>query len=295
MKIDRARELLDEFLLDKTLQGCSPRTIELYRYIIQKYLHFVEKQETDDVTEYVREYIAYMRLERGTSQNYCATISTILRTYLSFCGVDTSSIPMLKRQKQLPRALTGEEVEAFLKGQDKILKNSKRNKLIINLFLSTGIRVSELIGIRLEDIDRSARSIRVLGKGNKIRTVLYNKETSLLLKEYLSRLSDNQVYLFENKYGNPFCVKTIQTIVKKQGMSAGLKRTVTPHMLRHTFATQLLLKGCNIKAIQQLMGHESLETTQIYTKLGFGEVKDAYDRASEERSPRRKVHIRERP
>ena len=152
-----------------------------------------------------------------------------------------------------------------------------RNKLIVNLLLDTGVRVSELVNIKISDIDTNERNIKVYGKGSKERYVFFTKRTLVILKDWLTfvtRISNGE-FLLVNYKGEQLTARSVQRIIKNIGKKIGLD--LHPHILRHTFATDLLNRGADIRMIQELLGHENLNTTQIYTHVSNNRMKDVYE------------------
>ena len=154
-----------------------------------------------------------------------------------------------------------------------------RDKVILSILYSSGLRVSELVNLLINDIDFDERTIRIRGKGDKDRIVLFDKDTKELIEQYLNIRDSDSEYLFINKNGNKLSSRYIQLMIKKYAKEAGIEKKVTPHILRHSFATHLLKNGVDIRAIQQLLGHASLSTTQIYTSVDMDTLKLFYDQA----------------
>ena len=160
-----------------------------------------------------------------------------------------------------------------------------RNRLILEMLFATGLRVSELSNIKIKDIDFSEREIKIMGKGSKERFVFYNKECAIVLDSYLKECRSKLLngkdseYLFINHLGDKLTDRGIILIIDKIVKKSCIKSKVSPHTFRHTFATMLLNEGCNIKSVQELLGHSSLGTTGIYTHLTNDEVRLAYMKA----------------
>ena len=159
----------------------------------------------------------------------------------------------------------------------------QRNLVIIRLLYATGVRVDELVNIRLKDIDVSDRTIRILGKGSKERVVVFGVNTQSDLKKYLSdgrRQLDikGNDYLFLNKDGNRLSSRYVRKIIDDIVVKASIKMHISPHMLRHTFATEMLNNGADLVSVKDLLGHESLNTTSIYTHLSDDKIREIYDK-----------------
>ena len=160
----------------------------------------------------------------------------------------------------------------------------KRNILILRMLYSTGIRVSELVNIKVSDINISDRTIRILGKGSKERIVVFGNNTQESLQEYLNNgryIVDihNSEYLFLNKDGNKLSDRYIRKIIDDVIFKASINMHVSPHMLRHTFATGMLNNGADLVSVKDLLGHESLNTTSIYTHVSDEKIREIYNKA----------------
>ncbi|HML06004.1 MAG TPA: site-specific tyrosine recombinase/integron integrase, partial [Methanobacterium sp.] len=154
-----------------------------------------------------------------------------------------------------------------------------RNKVILALLYSSGLRVSELVTLQTDNVDLHERTMRIRGKGEKDRIVLFDDETKILIEDYIDKTGEDYEFLFVNRSGNHLTPRYIQMMIKTHAEKAGIKKKVTPHILRHSFATHLLKNGVDIRAIQQLLGHSNLSTTQIYTSVDMQTLKNVYDRA----------------
>ena len=186
-----------------------------------------------------------------------------------------------KLEKKLPKVLYSKDLEEMLEipNHDDII--GIRDALILELFYSTGIRLSELINIKLEDINTYNKTIKILGKGNKERYVLYGKKCSTLLTEYLNNsrvklVFNDTPYLFLDKKGNKLNNNKIHYLFQKNLDKTNIKMHISPHTLRHTFATDLLNEGADLKTVQQLLGHENLSTTEIYTHVTNEHLRNVY-------------------
>ena len=159
----------------------------------------------------------------------------------------------------------------------------KRDHLIVELLYATGLRVGELVNIKLKNIDFGAQSIKVVGKGNKERYVFYNTTTSELLKDYLKIRAKTQKtsneYLLLNDKGNKITEAKVRQIIKNTLIKTGIKNKITPHTFRHTFATDLLNAGADLVNVKELLGHASLNTTSIYTHITNDRIKEVYNKA----------------
>jgi integrase/recombinase XerC len=193
------------------------------------------------------------------------------------------SVP--KKDKKLPSFLYYNELDDLFNLPNMEESLGQRNRLILELLYATGVRVSELIHIKLKDINMSEKSIRVIGKGNKMREVLYGDYCKDILNIYLNdgylRLLKNEKsdYLILNNRGGSITDRAIRYIIDDLIEQSALKKHISPHTLRHTFATHLLESGADLLTVQELLGHESLSTTQIYTHITSERLRDIYLKA----------------
>jgi len=187
------------------------------------------------------------------------------------------------RGPRLPRRLVSflpiDEATQLVSGRAVGGSHRERDVAILELLYASGLRVSELTGLDLEALDRSERTVRVLGKGRKERIVPYGGQAARAVEAWLARRSEADGPLFTNGQGRRLTVRSIHTIVGRAARAAGIARRVSPHTLRHTFATHLLDGGADLRAIQELLGHRRLSTTQRYTHVGADQLMRVYDAA----------------
>lgn len=285
---------IEEYLLELDIQNFSENTIKTYKTVLNaynKYLIYESKpiRKETDLLILFKKYIQHLKRDNNDSINYLYLVTVIIKKFFEFHNLSIhEKITIPKRTKSLPKSLNEKEVYKLLHVKDKEYdpKNKGynnftklRNKLILTILYSTGLRVSELVNIKLEDIDLENLTIRVRGKGDKDRIVLFDDETLYLLNKYLKKLPENSELLFLNKKREKISTRYIQMMIKDYAKAAGIKRKVTPHILRHSFATHLLRSGVDIRAIQQLLGHSNLNTTQLYTSVDMHTLKGMYDEA----------------
>ncbi len=245
--------------------------------------------------ERIRGFLAQL-----SAQNYSpATMARKIATLRSFYrwmtkrGFVTSNAMTLirtpKQEKRLPKAITVEQVEQLLAAPDDTNLLGARDRAILETLYSTGIRVSELVGIDRSDVDRPGEAIRIRGKGRKERIVPLGSHALAALDRYLGMLNaDLQSQglapatdgpLFINKHGGRLSTRSVRRKVGKYLAQVGLDPEISPHTLRHSFATHLLDNGADLRSVQELLGHQSLSTTQVYTHLTTQRMRDAYDDA----------------
>ena len=192
-----------------------------------------------------------------------------------------NDIKLPKKVKKLPSFVNYSDLEEILKISSEH-KFGSRNNLIIELLYATGVRVSELVNIKLGDINFSDKTIRILGKGNKERSVYFGEYAEEAMLDYINNLRcqllDNKEtdFLFLNKYGCKISDRSIRNIIEDIIKRSSVKMHVSPHTIRHTFATHLLTEGCDLKSVQYLLGHENLSTTQIYTHVTDEALRNIY-------------------
>lgn len=248
----------------------------------------MNKKVTDVDKNIVRNYLKILSDLKYNNSTIARKLSS-LRSYFTYLLANKkikknifNLINNPKKEKKLPNFLTYQEFEDLIFSIDNNDIYAKRNKLILELLLASGLRVSELVNIKLEDIDINNKSIRVVGKGSKERIVYFNLHTETSLKDYLdnsrSKLLKNKKsnYLFINNKSTKLTREGVFEIINKIATKANIKHHLSPHVLRHTFATFLLNEGADIRSVQTLLGHESLSTTQIYTHITSDALKSEY-------------------
>ena len=252
------------------------------------YISSMNKKVTDVDKNIVRNYLKILSDLKYNNSTIARKLSS-LRSYFTYLLANKkiknnifNLINNPKKEKKLPNFLTYQEFEDLIFSIDNNDIYAKRNKLILELLLASGLRVSELVNIKLEDIDINNKSIRVVGKGSKERIVYFNLHTETSLKDYLyksrSKLLKNKKsnYLFINNKSTKLTREGVFEIINKIATKANIKHHLSPHVLRHTFATFLLNEGADIRSVQTLLGHESLSTTQIYTHITSDALKSEY-------------------
>lgn len=182
------------------------------------------------------------------------------------------------RRNRLPKSINVEQANNLL-DQSTNSKTPLRDKAILELLYGAGLRVAELVSIDLEVVDWSNRQIRIIGKGNKERFVFFSESARQALLEYKSIERSDGRALFTNSKGERLTTRTVQKICKRWALQAGLPPDLSPHTLRHSFATHMLDHGADLKTIQQLLGHSSLATTQIYTHVSIDRLHEAVNKA----------------
>ena len=211
----------------------------------------------------IRSFFKYLKANNYINNNPCIVISNP------------------KLDKKLPKYLNFEEVEKLLNAFDKNNIIGIRNSLILEMLYSTGIRVSEITNIKVSDISIFNKTIKIIGKGNKERIVYFGNICLDLLELYLKKSypilnKDNSNYLILSKTGKKINDRETRKVVDDASNIAGIKIKISPHVLRHTFATHMLTSGADLRSVQELLGHENLSTTQVYTHLTNEKIRNVY-------------------
>lgn len=245
-----------------------------------KYINSCKINYLDIENIHVRGYLKYLdscNLKNTTISRRISTLRTFYN-YLLEKKLVTGNIFLIvknpKLEKKLPNYLNYTEIEDLLNSIDISSEDGLMKRLLIELFYSTGCRVGEVVNIKVSDIDLENKTIKVMGKGSKERIVYYGDYASKYLSMYLK--NGKKGYLFTSKDEKKLTIYEVEAIVKKIMKHISIKTHVTPHTLRHTFATHLLNNGADIRTVQELLGHANLSTTGIYTHVSSDRLKDVY-------------------
>lgn len=269
----------------------SSLTISNYKRDIEYFFSFLQDKKITNIKNVkyndIRNYLIHLHDHQYSKKTVSRYISS-LRTFFKYLYIegDICNNPMIlvsspKLDKRLPVFLYTNDLEQLLNSPNLDNIYGIRDSLILELLYSTGIRVSELVNIKLKDIHFDEKRIKILGKGNKERYVLYGEICSQKLINYLNNSREtfnikNSEFLLLGKNGTKLTTRFIEKIIKKYQQQANIKVKVTPHTLRHTFATHLLDGGADLKTVQELMGHESLSSTQVYTHITSERLRSVY-------------------
>lgn len=271
-------ELIDQFILEHHFKYTN-RTIKYYENILKQFFVSCSKEYKEVKMSDVRAWLAKLAQSDIKASTIHKMLSA-LRSFYRYCQEEnlvannpTASIQPPKLPDRLPVYLQRAELTRL----KELAKDSLRDRAILETFYATGVRLEELINIRLEDINWSNRQIIIPnGKGKKGRIVLFTPECAERLMEYLKLRQDQIPNLFLTKGGSPLSKRGLQGIIKKYSQKLGIR--VTPHTLRHTFAAHLAEKGMPLPCIQDLLGHDNIENTKIYARLCAHARKNQYDR-----------------
>lgn len=275
--------VIKEFINDIQKKNYSNNTLTSYINDLYYFKLFIKKDLKDVREEEIRDYIEYLNLKKEKPTSIRRKISS-LKTFYKFLYrnnyIDKKDYPLYKIaypkiDKKLPKFIYYNDLLEIIKESTND-KDGIRDRLIIEILYATGVRVSELVNIRLNDIDFNNRRIVVCGKGNKERIVYYGEYAEDVLKEYLLTHRNEEGYLFINHRGQKLTERGVRYILDNIMKKLSIKVHVTPHVLRHTFATDMLNNGCDIKVVQELLGHSSLKATEIYTHVTNEHLKKVY-------------------
>jgi tyrosine recombinase XerC len=289
MDLEIKAEQFLEYL--KHEKNASLHTIAGYRRDLAQLIHYLDElglglKDADNII--LRGFMAVL-YEKGIKKSTAARKLAAIRSFFQFCirkkWVEDNPAKILvtpKQDKQVPSFLSEEQMVRFLDlpRSEKVL--DLRNRAILELLYATGLRVSELVGINDEDINFPELLVRVKGKGKKERIVPFGKSAEKSLRDYLvkrgkinkGKITSDAVFL--NFKGGRLSSRSVERIVDKYILRSALKRKISPHSLRHSFASHLLSRGADLRAIQELLGHESLATTQKYTHLDLRHLIETY-------------------
>ncbi len=280
--------LYDYQMYLKLEKRVSANTIEGYLRDIQKLINYSEKQPLDytqdDLTAFIHEFAASDYSVRSQ-----ARVISGLKSFFGYLQLEdfrednpTSLLETPKIGMKLPDVLSEKEIDKMIEVIDLSKPEGQRNRAIIEVLYGCGLRVSELINLKISDLFFDDGFIRVIGKGNKQRLVPISDYTIKYINLYKETIRNHLViqtgfedFLFLNRRGKNLTRVMIFTIVKELSIIAGVKKTISPHTFRHSFATHLLKNGADLRAIQLMLGHESITTTEIYTHVDQEYIRDA--------------------
>lgn len=301
---DNLKVYIDKFLYyEEVVIGKSYNTIKSYKKDIMQFIDYLnEYEEIKDFEEVetmtFRSFIAYLNsgdkensknnIQKSVSKRSINRKISALRTFFKYLQekkiVKTNKvayITMPKFEKELPNVLNKEDINKLRDAVNTEKITGIRDRLIIELLYSSGIRASELIDLNEYMVNIEEREIRVIGKGNKERITFFSENTKKWLEKYIEekkRKYSNYTKdtIFTNSRGEKLTTRSLRRLIADYAKKAGLQKEVTPHVFRHTFATELLNNGVDIRYLQELLGHSSISTTQVYTHVSKAFLKDVY-------------------
>lgn len=282
------REFLEHLEIEK---GRSLKTIENYDRYLRKFWEYGKIKSPQEITEdKIRDFRLWLNrqktplggeLKKKTQNYYLIALRCFLK-YLIKRKIKALSPEVIELAKTPERELdliSAEELERLLKSTDGERLRSLRDKAMLELLFSTGLRVSELCSLNKDSIDLNKEEFSIRGKGEKVRLVFLSERAKRALKNYLDKRTDINESLFiriQNSTGSKITPRSVQRIIKYYAIKSGITKKLTPHGLRHMFATDLLQNGADIRSVQRLLGHSNITTTQIYTHVTDAELKEIH-------------------
>jgi len=285
--VELKRQFLEYLEIER---GRSVKTVENYDRYLERFFEFAKVKAPKDLTEeQIREFRLYLNRQPGTkvggrmepmkrrTQNYYLIALRVFLKFLRKRGIESLNPERIELAKVPGRSLdliSPTELKRLMSAPNTKTLEGKRDKAILELFFSTGLRISELCGLSIDDVDLTRDEFSVRGKGDKVRVVFISDEARSSLQDYLKHRKDMDDALFV-RYGRKvndggdlrISPRAVQRILKKYATQAGITRKVTPHVIRHSFATDLLSNGADLRSVQALLGHANIGTTQVYTHV----------------------------
>jgi integrase/recombinase XerD len=273
-------------------RGLAMNTLESYQRDLIGYVKFIQKNGISDLNQTRRANIISYLAELQRNGRATSTISRNLASMRAFYGfmlrdglIDgdpTTNLESPKIEKRLPKVLTVDEVESLLEGPDGGAVAGIRDKAMLELLYATGIRVSELVALNISDVNLNMGFLKCYGKGSKERIIPLGTMALKTVSDYLMRSrvklirDQSEESLFLNHHGQRLSRQGFWKIIKKYAYAARIEKEITPHTLRHSFATHLLENGADLRSVQEMLGHADISTTQIYTHLTKSRLKEVY-------------------
>lgn len=290
---NKSNDLLEDFLLYLEVErNLSEHTVKAYNKDVQDFLEWVGSRDLEKMLHKdIREYLAFIQTKhysKTTVSRKIAAIRTFYRYLYRERLVDINpaeNIKSPKKSRSLPKFLTDKEMEDILESINIETPSGLRNRAILETLYATGMRVSELSNLVFENLSLDENEIKVFGKGGKERIVLISDKAKNYLKSYISdvrpqfALADDNNYVFLNAQGYRLQQKSVHNMLKDIAKKLKLQKNISPHVLRHSFATRMLECGADLRIVQELLGHASISNTQIYTHVSTQRLKQAYIQA----------------
>ena len=287
--------LMDYLHYLKVERGLSENTINSYGIDLKLFLEYLRENEIPSFNQVNKEVIVnYMQSEKNNNKANSSILRSVssLRKFFQYLAQEKiiEKDPMLlidtpKKKQHLPQVLTKEEVEKLLRSPNTGQVLGLRDRAMLELMYATGLRISEIINLKLEDLHLTMGTLQTLGKGHKERIVPVGDEAIKWVNRYLEEARPKLLkqkrsnYLFLNFHGNNLTRQGVWKNLKAEVRKAGIQKNITPHTLRHSFATHILENGADLRIVQELLGHADISTTQIYTHLSNKQLADIYNRA----------------
>ncbi len=288
----QVEEAINDYLYNiSTIEQKSQATISSYKNDLIKFVDYCKENEIQEIEKVDNLMIQdFLSIQKGQlSDNSLAHLLTSLKNLFNYLFITYNiknpiSVLSLKKRQHLPTFLTEKEIKLVLDSFNEENDEQFFQKLLLKLIYVTGIRVSELCDIQIKAVNLAHKQIRIIGKGNKERIVLIDTETSESMLYYLRNIrpkfnkKKQNVYFFINRLGNKINRQYVFQLIKEKCSEVGINKNVSPHSLRHSFATHLLNEDVDLRSVQELLGHSDISTTQIYTHVESKHLKDAYDK-----------------
>ncbi|MFD2672828.1 site-specific tyrosine recombinase XerD [Marinicrinis sediminis] len=292
--LDQIKQFLHYISVEK---GLSVNTLQSYeRDLTQFALYIKETFQVQEVQQIKKQHVTSYLLHGRQQGKASASISRSLvaiRGFFQFLQIERwidknpiQHLEMPKQEKRLPKALSIEEVDRLLQAPDVKEKAGLRDKAMLEILYASGMRVTELLDLNMDSVHTGMGFVRCIGKGSKERIIPLGKISLTCVHEYVEmarphfvRKQPQEDALFVNQKGVRMTRQGFWKIIKKYGSELGIKKELTPHTLRHSFATHLLENGADLRAVQEMLGHADISTTQIYTHVTKSKMKEIYDRA----------------
>lgn len=286
MELNDAIDLYFQYL--RVEKGVSNETIKNYDYDLKIFLDCLEKKTTEDMLPTdITDFVTIQMKNQLSVPTILRRISSTMNFYLflereHIIDFVVKKFDRPKKMKRLPTTLTIEEVEELLETPDLSKDEGFRDRTMLEVMYSSGLRVSELLSLKIKQINLEKGVIDIIGKGNKQRKVPIGEYALDFVNKYIEehRIHNKgrrSNYLFLNRYGKPLSRQYFFMQIKKYAEQAMIDKEISPHTLRHCFATHMLENGAELRALQEMLGHTNLSTTQIYTNVSTKRILDAYD------------------
>lgn len=295
-KLNKLTEQVEDYLRFSQIErGLSANTITAYKQDLSSFIDFLQKENlTSWPTKAIDidAFLAEQRDQKKATSSISRLISSLRKFYQWLVRQNIQKLnPMLeidspKKRRPLPVALTTVEVTDLLKQPDIKKKLGLRDRALLETLYATGIRVSELINLKFTDLHEELKLVKVFGKGSKERLIPISKVALSWIDSYKEKVRDplilqvgkNTDFIFLNSRGGSLTRQAVWQIIKHYCKLAGIQKNVTPHTLRHTFATHLLENGADLRVVQEILGHSDISTTQIYTNLSQKHIIQVYEK-----------------
>jgi integrase/recombinase XerC len=267
-------------------KNASKHTILNYQRDLDEFKKFLGETQLENV-DYLalRKFLSILR-ERNLKSRSISRKLSCLRSFFRFLNREgflkndpTQAVSSPKLERYLPIFLTEDEVTKLIESPEAKELSGLRDRAILETFYSTGIRISELVGLNLENIDFFGAVVKVSGKGKKERMVPIGDKALRAIRDYIEQRKQQAQAVFLNKNGRRITDRGVRLVLDKYIQRTALRENISPHSLRHSFATHLLNRGADLRSVQELLGHANLSTTQIYTHLTTEKLKSVYDKA----------------